>query len=1088
MGRSGLTGQLQESQSDDMSAAAGYEEGSEEEEPFEVEFYDDDDDELDVEQCNGTALPENKDASDEEPFEVDLCSDKGSGKADSSHSEHYINLVPDGRNTCRNQLYVAEPCHGLMTDKGEFVEKKSNYVQPSKQEQNKKELKQVLRHNNSAQKEVSVAKEKETMPFKKRFSVKFAADVSCYTYSTESFAAATVEKRKVQSDDQDKHLCKRQELSFSSAHDEGKLKEGNDTNLFVGNLPPSLASHKLIELFLPFGRIVRSRVVDDCFTGSSKGYGFVQYSDPCCAAEAIKHMNGRMVEGRMLEVRLADAPSSGSTKEMDMSNLYVCNLPLLLHEDKLHDLFVPYGQVTSVKVVRDHATGLSKGYGFVRYSDPQHAAHAIFQLNGRLIEGKKMEVRVASVSSSGSNPSVQAVSETDHQLTKEVDMSNVYVQNLPLLMNTDKLLNLFLPYGQVTSAKVAMDFTSGISEGYGFVKFSDPHDAAHAVIELNGRLVEGRKILVRVRPSSSPVESHDNNRTLKEIDMSNLYVCNIPSSMNKAKLVELFLPFGKITHAMVVEQSNNSSKGYGFVKFADSHCAAEAIALMNGALIEGESISVRIAGLSPSVSSSVSQHSPHSETNASPEINNCRLYVTNVPQTMPADKLVSLFMPFGQIDRVVMYVEYSLVLYADINSAAKALKHMDGYLIEGKRLVVKGSEPLPVNAGSKLVKEIDMANLYVGRVPSAVTCEQLVQIFCLYGEIVQAKKFDVGYGMIRYANASSAAAAIDELDGYQVGGSTLVVRVAGLPAESDVATFARTPQTPGNEHRQIDMTNLYVGYLPPYVTTDKLIELFLPCGQITQAKVVVDKFTGVSKGFGFVRFADAYSAATAITHMNGYPLDGHMLAVRTAGVQQSDMASYMAHFYSYFTSPDPSRMAVGIPASDWSCYYGQSAYNPYYYAESAYTTPAVHQGQGAESAATAAGKTSQLEGLSGPEPVGSVAERDGSSVSNPAASDGSRLDVWAGPPGCVSHAVAKKDATTMNTSQAWAVAKKEVSMMNTSQACSKVHMVQSEGWAGPPGFEPHAIAKKDATVMNPPQACSKVHMSVSASEKRSSVV
>lgn len=46
---------------------------------------------------------------------------------------------------------------------------------------------------------------------------------------------------------------------------------------------------------------------------------------------------------------------------------------------------------------------------------------------------------------------------------------------------------------------------------------------------------------------------------------------------------------------------------------------------------------------------------------------------------------------------------------------------------------------------------------------------------------------------------------------------------------------------------------------------------------------------------------------------------------------------------------------------------------------------------------------------------------------------------------------------------------------------------QSEGWAGPPSFEPHAIAKKDATVMNPPQACSKVHMSVGGSEKSSVV-
>jgi len=946
-----------------MSAAAGYEEGSEEEEPYEYEFYGDDDDEpQDVEHCDGTALPEDEGSSD---FKLELCSDEGGGKCGSSH--------PVGR----KQLYEAKPCHGLMADEDEFVEKKSNYLQPLEQGQSKKELKQVLRHSNSVQKEVSVPKEKEIVPFKKRLSVKFAADVSCYTYSTESFAAATLEKRKVQSDDQDKHLCKRQEHSFSSPHDGEKLKEWDDTNLFVGNLPPSVASHKLIGLFLPFGRIVRSRVVDDCFTGVSKGYGFVKYADPRCAAEAIKCMNGHMIEGKMLEVRVANA------------------------------------------------------------------------------------------SSSGSNPSVHALSETAHPPTKEMDTSNLFVRNLPLLMNKDKLLDLFVPYGQVTSAKVAMDYTTGLSKGYGFVKFSDAHDAALAVMQLNGHLVEGRKIEVLVsgmppRPSSSPVESHAENRTLRDIDMSNLYVCNIPSSMSTAKLVELFLPFGKITHARVAEQTNNSSRGYGFVKFADSHCAAEAIALMNGALIEGEAILVRVAGLSPSESSSVSQHPRHLVTNISPEIKKCRLYVTNLPQSITADKLVSLFIPFGQIDRVVMNVEYSLVIYADTNSATKAVKHMDGYLIEGKRLVVKGSEPCPVNAvdsgcsqsGSKFVKEIDMANLYVGRVPSAVTCDQLVQLFCPYGEIVQAKKFDEpGYGMIRYANASSAAAALQHLDGYQIGGSTLSVRVAGLPAESDAAT---------NVHKQIDMTNLYVCHLPPYVTTEKLIELFLPCGQITQAKVVADKFTGVSKGFGFVKFADAYSAAVAITHMNGYPLEGHVLSVRIAGVQPSDMVSYMAHFYSYFTSPDPSSMAVGIPTSHWPYYYGESAYTPYYYGSS-YNTPTVYQGQGSESG-TAADQTSQPEGPPGSEPVRS------SSVSHSVASDPSQLEGWTCPPGIEPHAVATKDVPVWTGPPGFeppAVARKDAT-----------------AWSGPPGFEPHAVPKKDAPVMNPSQACSKVHLAHSGGSKK----
>ncbi|KAL6844334.1 hypothetical protein ACP4OV_026007 [Aristida adscensionis] len=977
-----LVGQLQDHHSEEMSAAAGYEEGSEEEEPYECEFFDDDEPQ-DVDHCEhpaskqeeaseeyeGASLPETEDASDGEPFEVQLCSDEGCCKGDSSHLKPRHNLVHDGYSICRKQLEV-EP---HQTDEDKSVENKSSYIQPLKQE-----LKQGLRHNNYVQKEVPMAV--ESKPFKKRLSVKFAADVSCYTYNSESFSAVKLEKRKAQSVDQDRYLCKRKEYSLSLPQDGGKLKERDDTNLFVGNLPPSMASHKLIELFLPFGRIVRSRVVDDCFTGLSKGYGFVKYADPRCAAEAMKRMNGRMVEGKMLEVRVADA------------------------------------------------------------------------------------------SPSGSRPSIHALPETDRQPTEEMDMSNLYVCNLPLRMNTGKLLDLFAPYGQVTSAKVATDYTTGLSKGYGFVKYSNPHDAAHAVIQLNGHLVEGMKIEVRVsgiplKPSSSLVQSHANKRIIKEIDMSNLYVCNIPLSMNTTKLVELFLPFGKITHARVAEQSNNQSKGYGFIKFADSHSAAEAVASMNGALVEGELIFVRVAGLSPSAAtSSVLQQSPHSVTNPAQETNKSRLYITNLPQSMTADKLVNLFMPFGQIDRVVMNVEYSFVRYADVRSVAKAIYHMDGYLIEGKRLVVKASEPCPTDAvdhtfsqsGCKPMKEIDMANLFIGSVPSTVTADQLVELFRPFGEIVQARKFHSdSYGMVRYANPSSAAAAIDHMDGYQIGGSTLVVRVAGLHKESDAATNAPTLQMPGNGQRQIDMTNLYVCHLPPSVTTEKLIEIFQPCGQITQAKVVVDRFTGVSKGFGFVRFADTYCAAVALTHMNGYPLVGHVLEVRIAGVPPSDMGNYMAYIYSHFASPDPSRMAVGIPTSYW----------PYYYAESAHTIPAEYQEQGAESVTAATYQTSQQEGLPGSKSASSVAEKDYSSVSNPVASDRPQLEVWKGPPGFEPHAGNKKDDT----------------VTNPSQACSQS---QSAGWAGPPGFEPHAVTKKDVTMTNTSQACSQVHSSQWEREKK----
>uniref|UniRef100_A0ACD5XD21 Uncharacterized protein n=1 Tax=Avena sativa TaxID=4498 RepID=A0ACD5XD21_AVESA len=985
-----LAGQLQKDGSDSMSAE--YEEGSEEEEPFEREFYDDDDDEENddgkpetqaMDPCDGYPLPEEEEASgeqpcdgsappegDKEPFYSELCDEEdASGEEEPFHAEPFTDPARNARRTCRKDLYEVEPYNDLVAHEEKSVDKRSSAAQAVRKEQNKQEApKRVLRKGGSiVHKSAPVTDEMEVKPFKKRLSVRFATDVSCYTYNTEIFGAAKLEKRKAQFDDQDNHLCKRQEHMLCSPQDGGKLKEVDDTNLYVGNLPASVSSSKLVDLFAPFGPIVRSKVGDDCFTG-------------------------------------------------------IC-----------------------------------QGYGFVKYGDPQSAASAIRCMDGRLVGGKKLEVRVARALPSVPNPSMQSVSETGSLPSTEIDTSSLYVCNLPLYMDKLKLLEHFLPFGKVTDINVPRDHTTGLSKGYGFVKYSDSHHAAQAIIQLNGSLVEGKKIEVRVaiNPpalSNSAVGTQTHTRTIKEIDMANLYVCNIPASIHTGKLVELFLPFGKITHARVAEdQGTCSGKRYGFIKFSDSQCAAEAIAVMNGTLIDGETLAVRVAGLSSSSSSSSAlQGSPIS----SPELNKSRLYVSNLPRSTNADKLVNLFVPFGQISKVVMNVEYSLVYYADVASAIAAVKRMDGYLIDGKRLVVKGSDlcpgqlarspnaaehALPQSAG-KTMKEIDMANVFVGAIPSSVTGDQLVELFRPFGQIVQARAFH-GYGMVRYDNPSSAAAAIDHMDGYQIGASTLVVRVAGLPNPGD----CRAATDPLTLQRQIDMTNLYVCRLPLYITTEKLTEIFLPCGQITQAKVVVDRYTGVSKGFGFVKFADIYAAAVALTHMNGYQLEGHILDVRIAGVHPSAMFSYMTYLYSQLTFPDPSTMAVGVPTS---------SYWPYY-AESAYPTSAENLGQGTTPATDASSQTSnQQEGLPESMSVSSVTQKVSSSVSShvtdrsqPQSSAG-----WAGPPGFESHAVSSQPP--------------------------------SLGWAGPPGFEPHAVLKKDlATVMNPSQPCSKVHLARSEGKR-----
>nr|XP_043631458.1 splicing factor-like protein 1 [Erigeron canadensis] len=83
--------------------------------------------------------------------------------------------------------------------------------------------------------------------------------------------------------------------------------------------------------------------------------------------------------------------------------------------------------------------------------------------------------------------------------------------------------------------------------------------------------------------------------------------------------------------------------------------------------------------------------------------------------------------------------------------------------------------------------------------------------------------------------------------------------------------------------KDYDETNLYIGYLPPTLDDDTLIQLFSPFGEIVMAKVIKDRITGLSKGYGFVKYSNVQQANTAIASMNGHHLDGRTIAVRVAG-------------------------------------------------------------------------------------------------------------------------------------------------------------------------------------------------------------
>jgi RNA recognition motif-containing protein len=77
-------------------------------------------------------------------------------------------------------------------------------------------------------------------------------------------------------------------------------------------------------------------------------------------------------------------------------------------------------------------------------------------------------------------------------------------------------------------------------------------------------------------------------------------------------------------------------------------------------------------------------------------------------------------------------------------------------------------------------------------------------------------------------------------------------------------------------------TKLYVGSLSYDTTEDSLKDFFSKAGTVSSASIIIDKFSGRSKGFGFVEMSNEDEAKKAIEELNGKELDGRSIVVDEA--------------------------------------------------------------------------------------------------------------------------------------------------------------------------------------------------------------
>merc|ERR1711998_5529 len=167
---------------------------------------------------------------------------------------------------------------------------------------------------------------------------------------------------------------------------------------------------------------------------------------------------------------------------------------------------------------------------------------------------------------------------------------NIFIKNLPLDFDHEKLYKTFNQFGTILSCKVAMK--DGSPLGYGFVHFQEEKSAQAAIKAKDGMVVDGQKQPLSVAPFKSKGERG------ASINVTNLYIKNLPKGpdFDEEKLCEMFKAFGKITSSkLAVSEDGKESKGFGFINFDDTESAKKAIDAMHEKEFEEKKLYVAAA-------------------------------------------------------------------------------------------------------------------------------------------------------------------------------------------------------------------------------------------------------------------------------------------------------------------------------------------------------------------------------------------------------------------------------------------------------------------------------------------------------------
>ncbi|RWA05363.1 hypothetical protein EKO27_g9742 [Xylaria grammica] len=383
---------------------------------------------------------------------------------------------------------------------------------------------------------------------------------------------------------------------------------------------------------------------------------------------------------------------------------------------------------------------------------------------------------------------------------------------------------------------------------------------------------------------------------------ASLYVGELDPTVTEAMLFELFSQIGSVASIRVCRDAvTRRSLGYAYVNYNTTADGERALDELNYTQIKGRPCRIMWSQRDPNLRKSGQGN----------------IFIKNLDAAIDNKALHDTFAAFGNIlsckvaqDENGNSKGYGFVHYETDEAAAAAIKHVNGMLLNEKKVYVGHHIPKKDRQSKFEEMKANFTNVYVKNISTDASDDDFRELFEKYGDVTSSSLArdgegkSRGFGFVNFTTHESAAKAVDELNGKDFQGQDLYVGRAQKKHEREEElrkSYEAARQEKANKYQGV---NLYIKNLDDEVDDDKLRQMFSEYGPITSAKVMRDtipegedetqgkdkenqkesgdeskeegekkekkgdKKLGKSKGFGFVCFSNPDDATKAVAEMN----------------------------------------------------------------------------------------------------------------------------------------------------------------------------------------------------------------------------